>query len=309
VALIVSLLNTILIAFVGIILATMLGFTIGVARLSSNWLVRRLATIYIETFRNIPLLLQIFFWYHAVLKPLPGPRESVTIFDSFFLNNRGFYVPSLKSGWGTLSIVIVFVVGIVITRIIGRWAKARQEKTGEQFPMFWVGLALIFGAPVLVWLILSFAIGYEVPKLEGFNFEGGVNIIPEFIAMLIALAVYTASFIAEIVRAGILAIERGQWEAALAVGLTRRQALRLVVMPQALRVIVPPLTSQYLNLTKNSSLAVAIGYSDLVSIANTTINQTGQAIEGIAVIMAVFLTVSLSISALMNWYNARIALR
>jgi len=308
-ALIVSLLNTILIAFVGIILATMLGFIIGVARLSNNWLVRKLATIYIETFRNIPLLLQIFFWYHAVLKPLPHPRDSLAIFDSFFLNNRGFYVPSLKSGWGTLSIVLVFIAGIIVTKLIGRWAKARQEKTGEQFPMFGVGLALIFGAPVLVWLILSFAVGYEVPKLEGFNFEGGVNIIPEFLAMLIALSVYTASFIAEIVRAGIQSVSHGQSEAAHALGLRPRPTLKLVIIPQAMRVIIPPLTSQYLNLTKNSSLATAIAYPDLTSVfAGTVLNQTGQAVEIIAITMAIYLTISLLTSGYMNWYNARKAL-
>ncbi|HUT50265.1 MAG TPA: amino acid ABC transporter permease [Alphaproteobacteria bacterium] len=309
VALIVSLLNTILIAFVGILLATVLGFTIGVARLSSNWLVRKIATIYIETFRNIPLLLQIFFWYHAVLKPLPGPRESLTIFDSFVLNNRGFYVPSLKSGWASLSIVLVFIAGIIVTKFIGRWAKARQEKTGEQFPMFAVGLALIVGAPALLWLILSFSIGYEVPKLTGFNYEGGVNIIPEFVAMLIALAVYTASFIAEIVRAGIQSVSHGQTEAARALGLRPRPTLNQVIIPQAMRVIIPPLTSQYLNLTKNSSLATAIAYPDLTSVfAGTVLNQTGQAVEIIAITMAIYLTISLLTSGYMNWYNARKAL-
>jgi general L-amino acid transport system permease protein len=309
VALIVSLLNTILIAFVGIVLATSLGFIIGVARLSQNYLVRRLATIYIETFRNIPLLLQIFFWYVAVLKPLPGPRQSLDVAGIFFLNNRGFYIPALNSGWGFVGIVVTFLVGIVATKIIGNWAKARQARTGEQFPTFAVGLALIVGAPLLVWIVLSFAVGYEIPKLAGFNFEGGIVVIPEFIAMLLALGIYTASFIAEIVRAGIQSVSHGQTEAAHALGLRPRPTLKLVIIPQAMRVIIPPLTSQYLNLTKNSSLAVAIAYPDLTAVfAGTVLNQTGQAVEIIAITMAVYLTISLLTSAFMNWYNARKAL-
>ena len=309
VALIVSLLNTILIAFVGVVFATMLGFTIGVARLSSNWVVRKLATIYIETFRNIPLLLQIFFWYHAVLKPLPGPRESVDLFGSFFINNRGVYFPALKSGWGFIAIILTIVAGVVITSMIGRWAKVRQAQTGEQFPMFAVGLGLIVGLPFAVFLIISFAVGYDVPKLEGFNFTGGIVIIPEFIAMLLALSVYTASFIAEIVRAGIQSVSHGQTEAARALGVRPSPTLKLVIIPQAMRVIIPPLTSQYLNLTKNSSLAVAIAYPDLTAVfAGTVLNQTGQAVEIIAITMAVYLTISLLTSAYMNWYNARKAL-
>jgi len=309
IALLVSLLNTILIAFVGILLATMLGFIVGVARLSKNWLVRRVATIYIETFRNIPLLLQILFWYVAVLKPLPGPRQSIDVGGAFFLNNRGFYLPALNSAWGAVGILAVFIVGIVIATTISRWAKARQARTGEQFPTFAVGLALVVGAPLLLWVILSFIVGYDLPALTGFNFEGGIVVIPEFIAMLLALSVYTASFIAEIVRAGIQSVSHGQTEAAHALGLRPRPTLKLVIIPQAMRVIIPPLTSQYLNLTKNSSLAVAIAYPDLTAVfAGTVLNQTGQAVEIIAITMAVYLTISLLTSAFMNWYNAKKAL-
>ena len=309
IALLVSLLNTILIAFVGVLLATMLGFIVGVARLSKNWLVRRVATIYIETFRNIPLLLQILFWYVAVLKPLPGPRESIDVGGAFFLNNRGFYLPALNSAWGAVGILAVFIIGIVIATMISRWAKARQARTGEQFPTFAVGLALVVGAPLLLWIILSFIVGYDMPSLTGFNFEGGIVVIPEFIAMLLALSVYTASFIAEIVRAGIQSVSHGQTEAAHALGLRPRPTLKLVIIPQAMRVIIPPLTSQYLNLTKNSSLAVAIAYPDLTAVfAGTVLNQTGQAVEIIAITMAVYLTISLLTSAFMNWYNAKKAL-
>ena len=309
VALVVGFLNTILIAFVGVVLATMIGFTIGIARLSNNWLVRKLATIYIETFRNIPLLLQILFWYVAVLKPLPGPNESVDIFGSFFINNRGIYFPALKSGWGFVGLLAVIVIGVVITMMISRWAKARQARTGEQFPIFAVGLGLIVGMPFVVFIILSFIFGYDVPKLEGFNFTGGIVIIPEFIALLLALSIYTASFIAEIVRAGIQSVSHGQSEAAHALGVRPRQTLKLIIIPQAMRVIIPPLTSQYLNLTKNSSLAVVIAYPDLTAVfAGTVLNQTGQAVEIIAITMAVYLTISLLTSGFMNWYNAKKAL-
>ncbi|MHA1565981.1 MAG: amino acid ABC transporter permease [Alphaproteobacteria bacterium] len=309
VALVVGFLNTILIAFVGVVLATMIGFSIGIARLSNNWLIRKLATIYIETFRNIPLLLQILFWYVAVLKPLPGPKESIDIFGSFFINNRGMYFPALKSGWGFVGIILVAIGGIVITMMISRWAKARQAQTGEQFPLFAVGLGLIVGLPFVTFLILSFIFGYDVPKLEGFNFTGGIVIIPEFVALLLALSIYTASFIAEIVRAGIQSVSHGQSEAAHALGVRPRQTLKLVIIPQAMRVIIPPLTSQYLNLTKNSSLAVVIAYPDLTAVfAGTVLNQTGQAVEIIAITMAIYLTISLLTSGFMNWYNAKKAL-
>ncbi len=309
IALVVGFLNTILVAFVGVILATLLGFTIGIARLSNNWLIRKLATIYIETFRNIPLLLQILFWYVAVLKPLPGPKESIDIFGSFFVNNRGMYFPALKSGWGFVALILVIIAGVVITMMISRWAKARQARTGEQFPIFAVGLGFIVGLPFVFFVILSFVFGYDVPKLEGFNFTGGIVIIPEFIALLLALSIYTASFIAEIVRAGIQSVSHGQSEAAHALGVRPRQTLKLVIIPQAMRVIIPPLTSQYLNLTKNSSLAVVIAYPDLTAVfAGTVLNQTGQAVEIIAITMAIYLTISLLTSGFMNWYNAKKAL-
>ncbi len=309
IALVVSFLNTILIAFVGVILATLLGFTMGIARLSNNWLIRKLATVYIETFRNIPLLLQIFFWYVAVLKPLPGPKESFSFLGSFFINNRGMYFPALKSGWGFVGILAVIAIGAFITMMISRWAKARQARTGEQFPVFAYGLAFIVGLPFALFLILSFIFGYDVPKLDGFNFTGGIVIIPEFVAMLMALVIYTASFIAEIVRAGIQSVSHGQTEAARALGIRQRPTLKLVIIPQAMRVIIPPLTSQYLNLTKNSSLAVAIAYPDLTAVfAGTVLNQTGQAVEIIAITMAVYLSISLLTSGFMNWYNAKKAL-
>lgn len=313
IAFVVSLLNTILIAAVGVFFATLLGFSIGVARLSKNWLIAKFAAIYVETFRNVPLLLQIFFWYHAVLKPLPGPRQSLSLFDSVFVNNRGIYLPGPQPTGAFWIVFLAFVGGIVGTVILSRWAKARQEATGEQFPVFRYSLMLIIGAPIVVFLLISLLVGvplgFEMPKLSGFNFTGGVVIIPEFIAMLLALVVYTASFIAEIVRAGIQAVSHGQTEAAHALGVRNGPTLRLVIIPQALRVIIPPLTSQYLNLTKNSSLATAIAYPDLTAIfMGTVLNQTGQAVEIVAITMAVYLTISLLTAAFMNWYNARKAL-
>jgi len=308
-AFIVSVLNTLLVSFIGVILATILGFIIGVARLSSNWLINKMAMVYIETFRNIPLLLQIFFWYFAVLRTLPGPKDSVSIFDSFFLNNRGVYVPSPVGEPGSWMIWVSFLIGIVATIAISRWARRRQEATGQQFPTLWVGLGLIFGLPLVVLAATGFPVHFDYPALKGFNFKGGLNLIPEFVSLVAALSIYTASFIAEIVRAGIQAVSHGQTEAARSLGLRQSWTLRLVVIPQALRVIIPPLTSQYLNLTKNSSLAAAIAYPDLVLIfAGTVLMQTGQAVEVISMTMAVYLTISLIISMIMNWYNKRIAL-
>ena len=291
----------------------MLGFLLGVARLSRNWLIAKLATVYVETFRNIPLLLQILFWYHAVLKPLPSPRGSLAISDAFFLNNRGLYVPSPIPAASFWIVLLVLAAGIVATVWIARWAKARQAATGEQFPVFRYGVGLIVGAPIVVFVLISLVaevpLTFDLPKLTGFNFTGGVVVIPEFIAMLIALSVYTAAFIAEIVRAGIQSVSHGQTEASYALGLRPGPTLNLVIIPQALRVIIPPLTSQYLNLTKNSSLAVAIAYPDLTAVfAGTVLNQTGQAVEIIGITMAVYLSISLLTSAYMNWYNARKAL-
>jgi len=307
---IVGLLNTILVSVLGIICATILGFIVGVARLSSNWLVSKLAGIYIETFRNLPLLLQIFFWYFAVLRALPSPRHSLHIGEKFFLNIRGVYLPNpiFQQGFGWVE--GAFILAVLATIILKRWATKRQEETGEQFPVFWTATGLILILPTLAYFATGRPISWEYPVLKGFNFQGGITIIPELAALLIALSVYTASLIAEIVRSGILSVSHGQTEAAAALGLRPGKILRLVIIPQAMRVIIPQMTSQYLNLVKNSSLATAIGYPDLVAIfAGTTLNQTGQAIEVIAMTMAVYLTISLIISYFMNWYNARSQLR
>jgi general L-amino acid transport system permease protein len=303
----VGLLNTLLVAGLGIVLATILGFVIGIARLSPNWLVARLAGAYVELIRNLPLLFQILFWYLAVLGALPGPRQSLSLFGEIFLNNRGIIVPAPTAGEGAGLVAAAAAVGIIATLALLWWARRRQARTGAQFPVFWIGCAAIIGLPLVVLAATGFPIGFQKPELRGFNFVGGVRLIPEFVALLIALTTYTAAFIAEVVRAGVLAVPRGQTEAASALGLRRGLTLRLIVVPQALRVIVPPLTNQYLNLTKNSSLAVAVGYPDLVAVfAGTALNQTGQAIEIIAITMAVYLVISLFTSALMNWYNARL---
>jgi general L-amino acid transport system permease protein len=303
----VGLLNTLLVAGLGIVLATILGFVIGIARLSPNWLVARLAGAYVELIRNLPLLFQILFWYLAVLRALPGPRQSISLFGEVFLNNRGIIVPAPTAGEGAGLVGVAAAVGIIATLALRSWARRRQARTGAQFPVFWIGCAAIVGLPVAVLAVTGFPIGFQKPELRGFNFVGGVRLIPEFVALLIALTTYTAAFVAEVVRAGVLAVPRGQTEAASALGLRRGLTLRLIVVPQALRVIVPPLTNQYLNLTKNSSLAVAVGYPDLFAVfAGTALNQTGQAIEIIAITMAVYLVISLFTSALMNWYNARL---
>ena len=313
-AFLVGLLNTLVIAAIGVVAATILGVIVGVARLAKNWIVRQIATVYVEFLRNIPLVLQLFFWYSAVLRPLPGPRESVGLPNGvfgtgIFLNNRGLIVPKPIYGDLAIGIAIAVVLGIVAVIVLARWAHARQRATGQQFPVIWSSIGIILGAPLLAYFILGRPITLEFPTLRGFNFVGGDRIIPEFAALLLGLVLYTAAFIAEIVRAGIQAVHRGQTEASYALGLRPGQALRLVVLPQALRVIVPPLTSQYLNLTKNSSLAVAVGYPDLVQIfAGTVLNQTGQAVEVVVITMAVYLTISLVTSLLMNLYNRRVAL-
>jgi general L-amino acid transport system permease protein len=306
---VVGLLNTLLVAAIGIVLATILGFIVGISRLSSNWLLARLAGVYVELIRNLPLLFQILFWYLAVLGALPGPRQSISIFDEIFINNRGLFIPHPLLAEGSGIVLVAFAVACVAGIVLRVWARRRQEATGRQFPVLWTSLALIVGLTFVALVATGFPISFEKPTLRGFNFAGGMRVIPEFVALLIALVTYTAAFIAEIVRAGILAVSRGQTEAAYSLGLRPRQALRLVIVPQAMRVIIPPLTSQYLNLTKNSSLAVAIGYPDLFAVfAGTTLNQTGQAIEIVAITMAVYLTISLVTSALMNFYNARVRL-
>ena len=306
---VVGLLNTALVSVLGIILATVLGFTMGVARLSSNWLVSRFAAVYIEIFRNIPLLLQIFFWYFAVLQALPSARQSLSLGEAIFLNVRGLYLPAPVLEQGSSFVIGALIVGIIATIIINIWANNKQKLTGQQTPMLRVALSLIVGLPLVVYFVLGMPISAEYPELKGFNFRGGISIIPELAALVLALSIYTASFIAEIVRSGINAVSHGQTEAAMSLGLPRARTLKLVIIPQALRIIIPPLTSQYLNLTKNSSLAMAIGYPDLVSVfAGTTLNQTGQAIEIIAMTMGVYLTLSLLTSALMNIYNRKVAL-
>jgi general L-amino acid transport system permease protein len=305
---VVGLLNTMLVAGLGIVLATVLGFLVGIARLSPNWLVARLAGGYVELIRNLPLLFQILFWYLAVLGTLPGPRQSLSLLGEVFLNNRGIIVPAPVIGEGAGWVIGAAAFGLVASFVLRIWARRRHDRTGRRFPMLWAGLGLIIALPFVVLVATGFPIGFERPQLRGFNFVGGVRLIPEFVALLFALTTYTAAFIAEVVRAGLLAVPRGQTEAASALGLRRGLTLRLVTVPQALRVIVPPLTNQYLNLTKNSSLAVAIGYPDLFAVfAGTSLNQTGQAMEIIAITMAVYLAISLLTSGLMNWYNIRVA--
>jgi general L-amino acid transport system permease protein len=307
---VVGLLNTVLVSGLGIVLATVIGFVMGIARLSSNWLVAKLATAYVEIFRNIPLLLQIFFWYFAVLRNVPSPRQSLVLGDALFLNNRGLYMPRPLFDEGFGIVAIVFVLAVVAAIFIQRWAFRRRERTARTFPTIRVNLALIVGLPLLLFLALGSPLSWEYPELRGFNFGGGIAVIPELGALLVALSLYTGAFIAEIVRSGILSVSHGQTEAAHALGLRHGLTLRLVVIPQAMRVIVPPLTSQYLNLTKNSSLATAIGYPDLVAVfMGTTLNQTGQAVEVVAMTMAVYLTISLLISLFMNIYNRAVALK
>ena len=307
-ALTVGILNTLKVSFIGIILTTLLGIIVGIARLSSNWLVSRLAAIYIEVLQNIPVLLQLFFWYAIFHDTLPMPRQSWNPITTIFLNNRGLYYPVPEAhpvhGWMFAALIGAMLLGYLVKR----WAKARQDATGRIFPTGLTVGGLLLGLPLFTWLVGGAPTAMDVPQLSGFNFKGGLNLSPEFGALLLGLVLYTSAFVAEIVRSGIQAISKGQTEAAMSIGLRPGRILTLVILPQALRVIIPPLTSQMLNLTKNSSLAVAIGYPDFVSVANTTINQTGQAIEGVALIMVVYLFLSLLTSAFMNWYNKKKAL-
>lgn len=307
-AIVAGLLNTLLIAFLGIIFATIVGFIVGIMRLSRNWLIARIGTVYVEVIRNVPLLLQMYVWYQAVLKPLPGPRQAVNVFNMFFLSNRGLSMPAPVFGPGAWLGLAGLVLGIIGAIVVHRWAKRRQAVTGQHFPSVWAGIALIIGLPVLGLLLAGWPLTFDIPKLGGFNFRGGATIIPEFMALWLAISIYTGSFIAEVVRSGILAVSHGQTEAAGALGLRSGPTMRLVVIPQALRVIIPPLASQYLNLTKNSSLAVAIGYPDLVATGGTVMNQTGQAVEVVTIWMVVYLGLSLSTSAFMNWFNSRVRL-
>ncbi len=305
----VGLLNTIIVSVLGIVFATIIGFVVGISRLSSNWLLARIATVYVETLRNVPLLLQLLFWYKAVLSVLPGPRQGYWLPLSINLSNRGLIMPKPVTGAGFEIVLWTVVVAIGIAWYVARWAKKRQILTGQPFPTFWASVGIIVGLPLIPFLILGAPLTFEMPELKGFNFVGGMVVPPELTAMVLGLSLYTATFIAETVRAGILAVSSGQTEAASSLGLRSGLTMRLVVVPQAMRVIIPPLTSQYLNLTKNSSLALAIGYPDLVSVfAGSTLNITGHAIEVIAITMAVYLALSLITAALMNWFNARVAL-
>lgn len=305
----VGILNTLRVAVLGVILSTILGTLIGVGRLSPNWLLAKICEWYVEAFRNVPLLLWLFLFYKLISEAFPGPKQAISaLWGSLFLSNRGLYFPVPMADPIHKWMGVALVLGIVGAVMLHRWAKKRQDATGQPFPSIIAGIGVAIGLPLLVWLGAGAPSAMSWPALKGFNFEGGTVIQPEFTALLVGLVLYTSAFVAEIVRSGILALHKGQSEAAAALGLSRGQSMRLVLLPQALRVIVPPMTSQYLNITKNSSLAIAIGYPDLVASINVTINQTGQAIENILIIMAAYLSVSLSISAFMNWYNKRIAL-
>lgn len=305
----VGLYNTLLISVIGIILATVAGFIVGVARLSNNWVISRVAYVYVEIMRNIPLLLWIFIWYFSVLRLLPALKDSINLGIFGYLNIRALYLPKAIFEPGAWMMLTGLILGLVGTFVIARWARARQMSTGQQFPTFWTGVGLIVGLPLLGYIIAGGPLTFEMPKLSRFRADGGFAVPPEFLGLLLALASYTSAYIAEIVRAGILAVDKGQTEASYALGIRPGPALRLVVIPQAMRVIIPPMTNQYLNLTKNSSLAVAIAYPDLVSVfAGTALNQTGQAVEILLMTMLTYLTLSLLTSAFMNWFNARMAL-
>jgi general L-amino acid transport system permease protein len=303
----VGLINTLVVAIIGIFFATVIGFIVALGRLSPNWLLARISGGYVELIRNLPLLFQILFWYLAVLAALPNPRQSISLFGSFFLSNRGFVIPKPIGNAGFEPFAIAAVIGIVASLLLRRYARRQLFDSGRVITIWPYVLGLLIGLPLVTALVFGAPVRFEVPELKGFNFSGGSRLIPEFVALTLALSLYTAAFIAEIVRAGILSVHKGQMEAGSSLGLARGSTLRLIVVPQALRVILPPLTNQYLNLTKNSSLAVAIGYPDLVSVfAGTTLSQTGQAIEIIGITMGVYLVISLVTSAIMSFYGWRI---
>ena len=305
----VGLTNTLLVYALCIVFASVLGFFIGLARLSDNWLLRKISAVYIEIFRNIPPLLQIFFWYFAVLRNLPGPRQALSAFDLAFISNRGLYIPWPEYTVGTWPFVIALLLAIGASVALFRYNRNYQLKTGRLRRTWPAALAMLVIFPFIAHLLFGAAMHWDVPTLRGFNFRGGFALIPELAALTLALSIYTSSFIAEVIRSGIQSVPYGQHEAAMSLGLPNPVTLRQVIIPQAMRVIIPPLTSQYLNIVKNSSLAAAIGYPDMVSLfAGTVLNQTGQAIETIAMTMAVYLTISLLISLLMNIYNRKIAL-
>jgi general L-amino acid transport system permease protein len=304
----VGLLNTLLVAIIGIFFATIIGFLVALGRLSPNWLLSRISGAYVELVRNLPLLFQILFWYLAVLAALPSPRQSISLFGSFFLNNRGFVIPRPIANAGLAPFAVAVLLAVVVALLLRSYARRLLFQRGRMITIWPAVIGVLIGLPLLTALVFGAPVRFEVPELKGFNFSGGSRVIPEFVALTLALSIYTAAFIAEIVRAGIQSVHKGQMEAGSSLGLARGSTLRLIVVPQALRVILPPLTSQYLNLTKNSSLAVAIGYPDLVSVfAGTTLSQTGQAIEIIAITMGVYLLISLITSAIMNFYGWRIS--
>ncbi len=306
--LLVGIANTLFVSAFGIVLATVIGFAVGIGRLSHNWLLAGICTLYVETVRNIPLLLFVLVWYYLIIRGLPAPRQSIDLFGAGFVNNRGIFLPSPVSGAPFYLVPAALAAGILATWLVGRWARARRDATGRGFPVLEVGLALTVGLPLLAAAAASAATEWNWPVLRGFGVRGGTSVIPEFLALLAALGTYTAAFIAEIVRGGILSVTRGQREAAAALGLTRAQVLRLVVLPQALRVIIPPLTSQYVNLVKNSSYAAVIAYPEIVSVfVGSALNNTGRAVEIIAITLAIYLAINVSVSLLMNWYNARVA--
>lgn len=307
-ALMVGLLNTVKVSLLGIILCTIIGTIFGVARLSSNWIVRKLATVYVETFRNIPVLLQLFFWYALIPSTFPHPRDALEPLPGVLLTSRGMYLPVPEADNAYTLMTIAAVIACVVIYFVKKWAKKRQDATGQPFPMFLAGIGIFVGLVLAAYLAGGAPTDMSMPALKGFNIQGGYNISPEFMAVLIGLTVYTSTYVAEVVRSGIQAVPNGQWEAADSLGIRRSIALRKVILPQSMRVAIPPLTNQYLNLTKNSSLAVAVGYPDLVSVSNTTMNQTGQAIEAISIFMSVYLGLSLLTSLFMNWFNKKMAL-
>jgi general L-amino acid transport system permease protein len=303
-----GILNTLLASAISVVLATLVGFLVGVLRLSSNWLIARIATVYIEVVRNVPLLVQLLFWYAGLTKALPMVRQSIMIGPTIALNIRGLFMPKPVPGDGSWVILAAVIVAIVAAIAIHRWAKQRQKATGRQFPSIWTAVALVVLLPIVANFVAGSPITWDVPALKGFNFRGGMSLAPELVALVLGLSFYTAAYIAEIVRGGIIAVSHGQTEAALALGLRQSWNLRLVVIPQALRVIIPPLTSQYLNVLKNSTLAGAVGFPDLYAVIGTSQNQTGRAVECVTILMLFYLVVSLLISLFMNWYNKRIAL-
>lgn len=307
---IVGLMNTILVSVIGIFFASLIGLLVGIGRLSKNFMIAKLSMVYVETFRNIPILLQILFWYNVVLASLPSPRQSMSYFDSVFFNNRGLYIPKPILESGFIAVIIAFILAIVAIVFLARWANKRHDETGKEFPLIWTSIGILVGAPLLVFFLSGMPATLDYPALKGFNFKGGWSLIPELLALAFALSIYTATYIAEAVRAGIEAVPKGQKEAAHSLGLKDHVILKKVVLPQALRVIIPPVINQYLNLVKNSSLATAIGYPELVTVfSGTSLNQVGQAIEIILMTMAVYLTLSILISVLMNWFNAKMQIK